>query len=216
LPSVQEILPGVFHWTATHPRIGIRVSSYWLEQGGVLLDPLVPPDVGIEWFAEREPTPTAVILTNRHHYRQSDVFAERFAARVLCVSAGMHEFAHGRSVAPFDFGDQLPGDLKAVEIDAICPDDTALYSATGRWVAFADGLVRGGPHGQPNKLGFVPDGLMDDPPKTKRALLASFRRVIDELEFEHVLLAHGEPLVGDGRDALSELVQAGGRAAFEF
>jgi hypothetical protein len=213
---VREILPGVVHWTARHPRIGILVSSYWLENGGVLLDPLVPPEIGIEWFASSSTAPSAVILSNRHHYRQSDVFADRFGCPVHCISAGMHEFTRDERVVPFEFGDELPGDLKAIEIDAICPDDTALYSASGRWVGFADGLVRGGPHGQPNKLGFVPDGLMDDPPATKRGLLESFRRVLDELEFEHLLLAHGDPIVGDGREALQELVTAGGRTAFEF
>src|SRR5205807_2955515 len=50
---MQEILPGVFHWTARHPRIHIEVSSYWLEDGGVLIDPLVPPQEGLEWFANR-------------------------------------------------------------------------------------------------------------------------------------------------------------------
>jgi hypothetical protein len=157
-----------------------------------------------------------VILSNRHHYRQSNLFAQRFAARVLCVSTGMHQFTHGESVESFEFGDQLPGDLTAVEIDAICPNDTALHSHSARWVAFADGLVRGGPHRQPNTLGFVPDGLMDDPSATKRGLLSSFQRVLDELQFDHVLLAHGDPILGNGRAALVELVEAGGRTAFEL
>ena len=213
---MQEIVPGVFHWNAKHPRIGLLVSSYWLEEEGVLLDPLVPPDVGIEWFANRSAAPSAVILSNRHHYRQSDRFAERFGCPVLCISAGMHEFTHGEDVEPFEFGDQLPAGLRAVEIDAICPDDTALYSASGQWVAFADGLVRGGPHGQANLLGFVSDGLMDDPPATKQGLLESFRRVLDQLEFRHVLLAHGDPIVGSGREALEDLVETGGRTAFDL
>ena len=28
---------------------------------------------------------------------------------------------------PFDYGDELPGGVKAYEAGAICPDDTALY-----------------------------------------------------------------------------------------
>jgi hypothetical protein len=48
---VREVLPGAFHRTALHPRIQIEVSSYWLENGGVLIDPLVPPDLSLEWFA---------------------------------------------------------------------------------------------------------------------------------------------------------------------
>ncbi len=57
---------------------------------------------------------------------------------------------------------------------------------------------------------------MDEPPETKRRLLESFERALRELEFEHVLLAHGGPVIGDGRDRLAELVRAGGRTAFAF
>ncbi len=213
---MREILPGVFHWTASHPRIGIEVSSYWLEDSGVLLDPLIPPQEGLDWFATRAVKPAAVILSNRHHYRESGRFAERFSCEVRCVSAGMHEFTNGGPVTAFEFGDELPGGLVAVEIDAICPDDTALHSPSGRWLAFADGFVRGGPHGQENRLGFVPDFLMDDPHGTKLGLLDACRRVLSELDFEHVLLAHGAPLIGDGRTALEELVRVGGRTAFEL
>ena len=39
---MQEVLQGIWHWTADHPNLGIVVSSYWLEEGGVLIDPLVP------------------------------------------------------------------------------------------------------------------------------------------------------------------------------
>jgi hypothetical protein len=41
-------------------------------------------------------------------------------------------------------------------------------------------------------------------------------RVLRDLDFEHVLLAHGGPLVADGRAQLQELVSCGGRTAFEM
>jgi hypothetical protein len=43
---------------------------------------------------------------------------------------------------------------------------------------------------------------MDEPAATKEGLRAAYRRLADELEFDHLLLAHGDPFVGDGRDAL--------------
>jgi hypothetical protein len=135
---------------------------------------------------------------------------------VHCVSAGIHEFTHDEHVAPFEFGDELPGKLVAVEIDAICPDETALHCAAGRWIAFADGVVRGGPHGAQDTLGFVADELMDDTPETKRRLLDAISHSLAQLEFEHVLLAHGNPLFGGGRVALDEFTRMGGRTAFEL
>jgi len=214
--AMQEVLPGVFHWTAAHPRIHIEVSSYWLDGSGVLFDPLVPPQEGIEWFAERPVAPAAILLSNRHHYRQSDSFAQRFGCPVHCNRAGLHEFSHGEVVHGFDIGDALPGGVVACELDAICPDDTALHLAEERALVIADGVVRGGPHGQGGPLGFVPDSLMDDPPATKRGLLAACARLLEELDFVHLLLAHGGPVIGDGRELLQDLLDSGGRTAFEM
>jgi len=213
---VQEVLPGVYHWTALHPRIQIEVSSYWLEEPGVLIDPLVPPDAGLEWFASRPASPQAILLSNRHHYRESDRFAERFGCRVLCNRLGLHEFADGEQVEGFDVGEELPGGLLACELDAICPDDTALLLPAHSAVVIADGVVRGGPHGHHGPLGFVPDSLMDDPPATKQGLLAACARLLAEQRFEHLLLAHGGPVLGDGRELLQDLVDSGGRTAFEM
>lgn len=213
---MREVLPGVFHWTALHPNIKVAVSSYWLEDDGVLIDPLIPPDLGVEWFAERTTSPAAIILTNRHHYRASDQLVQRFGCPVYCVRAGLHQFTRGEPVTGFDFGGELPGGLRAVEIGGLCPDDTALYLARLSAIWFADGVVSGGPRDQGAQLGFVPASLMDDPAETRRQLLGALERVLRDYPLEHVLLAHGEPLIGAGRIQLEELLSAGGRTAFEF
>jgi len=213
--AVQEVLPGVFHWTARHPKIDAEVSSYWLDAPGVLFDPLVPPDEGLQWFAGRTVTPAAVLLSNRHHYRESDRFVERFGCTVHCNRAGLHEFAPGEVIEGFDVGDELPGGVVACDMGAICPDDTALHLRDQRALLIADGVVRGGPYGQEGPLGFVPDSLMDDPRATKRGLLASCARLLAELDFDHLLLAHGGPVLG-GRELLRDLVDCGGRTAFEM
>jgi hypothetical protein len=212
---VKEILRGAFHWTTAHPQIHVEVSSYWVETTGVLFDPLVPLDVGLEWFAARPLTPAAILLSNRHHYRDSARFAEHFGCAVHCNRSGLHEFTHGESVEGFDVGDELPGGVLACEIGAICPDETALYLPGHRALLLADGVVRGGPQGQGGPLGFVPDALMDDPPATKRGLLHSCARLLAELDFDHLLLAHGGPVIDNGRELLQDLVDCGGRTAFE-
>jgi hypothetical protein len=213
---MREVLPGVFHWTTPHPQIRVEVSSYWLEESGVLFDPLVPVEEGLEWFAARSTPPTAVLLSNRHHYRESARFAERYGCSVYCNRLGLHEFSDGQAVEGFDIGDRLPGGAVACELDAICHDDTALLLPEKAAVVLADGVVRGGPHGQDGALGFVPDSLMDDPPVTKRGLLAACARLLAEHDFVHLLLAHGGPVIGDGREQLQELVDSGGRTAFEM
>jgi hypothetical protein len=213
--AIREILPGIFHWTTDHPNIHVPVSSYWLEDAGVLIDPLIPSEEGIEWFAGRGHEPAAIVLSNRHHHRDSEKLAERFDIPVYCVQSGLHEFQDGQQVAAFEFGDPLPGGIVPHEIGGISPDETGLYLDGRGAIVFADGLVRP-TRGDDMQIGFVPDSLMDDPPGTKQALLDAYRRVLDELEFEHVLLAHGGPLIGDGRTQLQEFVDSGGRTASDF
>jgi hypothetical protein len=194
---VEEVAPGIWHWAARHPSIRIRVHSYYLPAERVLIDPIAPSE-GLDWFAEHGP-PTDVLLTNRHHYRSSGDFVERFGVRVRCVRQGLHEFGKGRPVEPFDFGEELPGGVIAHEVGAICPDETALYVPARRALAVADGAVRwedGGP------LAFVPDGFMDEPEQTKQGLREAYRRLA-ELDFDHLLLAHGDPFVGNGRAVLA-------------
>ena len=213
---MAEVLPGVWHWTGKHPVIHAQVHSYWLDDGATLIDPLVPVEVGLDWFAERSDPPRAIVLSNRHHYRQSGQFVERFGCTVHVPRSGLHEFETRGPVLPYDPGDELPGALVVHEVGAICPDDMALFRPSSRAVWFADGVVRGGAPGTGGPVGFVPDSLMDEPEHTKQGLLDSVRRLLDELAFEHVMLAHGGPIVGDGRTLLEDLVAAGGRTAFEM
>lgn len=201
---MEEILPGVVHWRTRHPNIHSEVDSWWLAGSGVLIDALVPPDVGLDWFAAQDVPPSAIILSNRHHYRGAAEFRERFDCSVHVPRAGLHEFGADRQpVEPYDPGDELPGGLIVHEIGSLCPDDMALYLPAAQAVFFADGVVvwRGG------DMGFVPDSLMDDPDETKRGLVASLRRLLEAVpDFKHVLMAHGGAIVGEGRAKLEALV----------
>lgn len=197
---MQRILPGVLHWTSIHPRHGIEISSYLLEAERVLIDPMVPAE-GLEWFEEHG-APQAILLTNRHHYRDSGAFAERFGTPVMVNRLGAQEFTTGEPVTFFAPGDDLPGDVLALEVGGICADETALLARGHRAIAVADGLVRM-PSDAP--LGFVPDSLMHDPERTRARLLDAYQRLLD-LDFDHLLLAHGHPMVGGAKEALRRFV----------
>ena len=55
-------------------------------------------------------------------------------------------------------------------------------------------------------LGFVPDELMDDPERTKAGLRNAYRRLLD-LDFDRLLLAHGDPIVHGAKDELFAFVE---------
>jgi glyoxylase-like metal-dependent hydrolase (beta-lactamase superfamily II) len=201
-PPMREILPGLHHWTAIHPHIRQPVSSYYVEPTRTLIDPLVPRE-GLEWF---EPNPPAqIVLTNGLHYRQSERFVAAFGCVVRCSALGLHRFEGERKVGGFAFGEELAPGMTAIELGGICPDDTALQIDVGDGaIAFADGLVRPGG----GSLALVPDFLMgNDPGAVKRALLGSLRDLL-ERPFDSLLFAHGDPLIGGGKRALREFVEA--------
>lgn len=196
---MKEILPGLWHWSAFHEGIRMEVQSHFVAESGTLIDPMVPAE-GLEWFEDRRPE--QILLTNRHHYRHSDRFREAFGCPVLCNEAGLHEFEGGPEVRGFAIGDRVAPGITAGQVGAICPDDTALHIELGDGVlAVADALVRYG-----GSLGFVPDEHFDDPDGDKREIVRSLERLL-ELRFDSLVFAHGEPLVGGGREALREFVE---------
>ena len=200
---MQEITPGVWHWTARHERIHSDVSSYYLAAERVLLDPKVPAE-GLPWFDEHG-VPEHVLLTNRHHDRDAWQLRDAFGCTVHCIRNGLHELDGRGPVEAFDFGDELPGGVIAYEVDAICPDETALYIPAHRALACADGVVRGSGR---DELSFVPDAYMDDPEKTKAGLRDAYRRLL-VLDFDHLLLAHGDPVITSGKGALRAFADSG-------
>lgn len=193
---MEEIAPGLWHWTALRERIGHEVDSYYLAAERVVLDPMLPPE-GLAWFEEHG-RPEHVLLTNRHHDRDAWKLRDAFGCALHVVEEGAHELEGRGPFETFAFGDELPGGIVAHEVDAICPDETALHIPSHRALAVADGVVRW--PGVPG-LAFVPDSLMDDPEQTKQGLRDAYRRLL-ELDFDLLLMAHGHPVVGGARDEL--------------
>jgi hypothetical protein len=200
---VQEIAPGIYHWTAFHERIRMEVCSYYVEPAGVVIDPMVPAE-GLDWFDDHE-KPQQALLSTRHHYRHCDQFVERFGLTVVASNPGLHEFeGTDRQVEGFGDRDEVAPGITALITNAISPDDTTFAIAHGGGAyAFADAVVR--PPGAP--LSVVPDSLMDEPDKTKQGILNACRGLLErDFEFDHLLFAHGEPVVGGGRAALKKFV----------
>jgi hypothetical protein len=195
---MEEIAPGVLHWTAYRDTIGEDVHSYYDLASGTALDPMVPPE---GWDALGDHPVHRIVLTNRHHYRQADAFRERFGCPVLCHEAGLHEFADGREVEGFAFGDELAPGVRALEVGVLTPEETAVHLEAGGSgaLAFADAVVRddGG------ALAFVSDPLLgDDPVAIRKGLRSAFERLVGACAFDALLLAHGEPQREGGRAAL--------------
>jgi hypothetical protein len=187
---MDEISPGIRHWKANHPNLGIDVSSYWLPELRLLIDPIAVPK-------EVEEV-DHVLLSCRHHVRDCLDAAERFGATVRAPRTGMHDYADDTPIQPYDFDEPLlDGAVTAHQVGGLSPDETALHIPSVNALSIADGAIRYG-----EELHFVPEQYMDDPEKDKADLKRGFAELADRLDFDVLLLAHGEPYPSGGREAL--------------
>jgi hypothetical protein len=193
---MRELTPGIQHWTAPHPNIGVEVSSYWIPGLRLLLDPLAVPD-------EVEDV-DCILLSCRHHLRDSIEAAKRFDATIQAPRPGMHDYEDGTPIQPYDFGDSiLGGEVTAHQVGGLSPDESALHIPSVAALCIADGAIRYG-----DELHFVPDQYMDDPESDKADLKRGFGELADQLDFDVLLLAHGTPYPSGGRDALRRFAES--------
>jgi hypothetical protein len=193
---MDELAPGIWHWTAPHPNIGVEVSSYWIPDLKLLLDPLAVPD--------EVDDVDCILLTCRHHVRDSLEAAERFGATIQAPRTGMHDYEDGTPIQAYDFGISiLDGEVTAHQVGGLSPDETALHIPSVSALSIADGAIRYG-----DELHFVPDQYMDDPEQDKADLKRGFGELADQLHFDVLLLAHGKPYPSGGRDALRAFAES--------
>jgi len=202
---MDEVLPGVLHWTTFHEGIGAPVHSHFYVEGSALFDPRVPAE-GLDDVA-RHGRPETILLSNHHHLRHAERFAQRFDCPIKVQRSGLHEFAGGGpDVLPFDFGDTVAPGVTALEVGALTPEDTAFHVAAGPGaLLFADALIRD----RAGQLTYVPGALMgDDPEAVRTGLTAALERLLERDDFDALLFAHGDPVAEGGRERLAAFVTA--------
>jgi hypothetical protein len=192
---MHEIATGIHHWTAEHPNLRTDVSSYWLPGLRLLLDPIAVP--------EEVDDADEIILSNRHHLRDALQARERFGATIRAPRAGQHEFDPEDPVEFYEFEEPVAGGaVTPHQVSELWPDDCVLHIPAVSALAVADTVIHYG-----DDLSFVPDDLMGDADAERRDIREGLARWAEELEFEHLLLAHGTPIVGEGRERLREFVR---------
>ena len=195
---MHEIIPGIFHWTVYHEPISATVSSYYIAPAGVVIDPKRPEE-GWEALPAR---PQQVLLTSGHHSRDSEDCARTFGIPIRGSREADEHLGGLVPIEAFTHHDEPAPGVTYIHIGKLAPDEGAFHIAIEEGViAFADALNRYG-----GALGFFPDELLGaHPDRVKDGLKQSFQGML-ERDFDHLLFAHGEPLVGHGKTALRDFV----------
>ncbi len=161
-----------------------EVASFAVQSRGVpiLLDPLAPPPGAREiWERIETFSPTAVVVLKPDHVRDLDLFVRWYGAEAFGPQLYWRDDVPRTELEPVQPGDRLPGGLQAL-YDGRGAAETPLYLPEQRALVFADGMT-------------AADGVLRawaTPWHEERTLPAL--HALLALEFEHVLVSHGEPV----------------------
>ena len=199
MSELAELRPGLFRWTALHPDAepspnagspadwGPEVGSVAYAAPGalVLIDPLVPADRAglqkeLDDLVRAHGRPVHILTTLKWHRRSRDALAARYRAATSRARPSLPEGVE--TIVIPGAGETmvwLPGPRALVPGDRLLGDDAGgLRLCPDSW------------------LRYLPSGMRQ--PQLREAL----RRLLD-LPVELVLVAHGEPLLADGRAAIA-------------
>jgi glyoxylase-like metal-dependent hydrolase (beta-lactamase superfamily II) len=188
--EIRDVAPGLWLWRQPHPdwRPGNdwepEVTSVAVQSRGVslVLDPLAPPPAAREvWDQLEARAPEVVVILKPDHVRDVDLFVRWYRARAYGPFLFWRGDAPRTELEPLQPGDELPGGLRALD-DGRGRMETPLYLPEQRALVFADALT-------------APGGTLRvwASPWHEQRTLPALRAMLD-LPFEHVLVAHGEPV----------------------
>jgi glyoxylase-like metal-dependent hydrolase (beta-lactamase superfamily II) len=196
--DLREIAPGLWYWTAPHPSWG--GATDWPEDVGcvccrtaattVLIDPLLPKGEEAELgaFVDDLNLPVTVLLTAPWHQRDAQLVAERYGTTVWA-----HELAAPYLSFPTR-SDALPQGVEAFAPDGDEEGQVAFYLRAHQALVVAEFFM-----GTGEGLRVCPSPSIGD----LEGFYGSLRRLLD-LPIERVLVAHGEPVLVDGRRRIAE------------
>lgn len=215
--KVQLLRPGLWRWTGLHPawtpaeggpegwEQEVGSIYYEAEDAIVLLDPLVPPEdrdrflAALDRDVERAGRPVVVVLTTVSHGRSTDELAERYGASVW-LSREQAGDARFPVTHPFAPGERVPGGIEALEAPNFGGE--SLFWLPEHHALVAGDVLLGNGGGSAR---VCPESWQPEPIRG-----AEFRRALEfllELPTKLVLVAHGDPVLEEGRAALERALR---------
>ena len=187
--ELRDVAPGLWIWRLEHPEWAPHVgwppavTSTVVESRGevAVVDPLAPPDDSAVWARLEARPPTLAVVLKPDHVRNVDLFVRRYGARAFGPALFWRDDVPETELEPIEPGRELPGGLVTL-YDGRGRNETPLWLPEQRALVFADALT-------------APEGelrVWSTPWHEERALPAL--RALLDLPFEHVIVAHGEPV----------------------
>ena len=194
--NVEQIVPGVWHWSIHNSNIGGNVSASHAvggEDGSVWIDPVRVDD------PDSLPRPQAIVLTSRGHQRAAWRYRREFGVPVHAPRGGEGYDEEPDSL--YGEGDPLPEGLVAIPTPGFGDAKFALHRAaqgeTPSLMIVGDLVMRK----EDGSLTTIPPQFQSDPAAARNSL----ERVASET-FDLLLIGHAPPVSGDPQGQLQGLL----------
>jgi hypothetical protein len=214
---MEQLSEGLWRWTARHPEwhpgeFGAEVASFAAAAGEttLLIDPLLPPEpssvlaVIDETLAQR----IAILITVPYHVRSAEELWRRYGGDAETTIHG-HAAAAKRLTDRSAFreiepGVPLPGGVTAHRIGKPRRHEMPLHLPSHRALVFGDAVAE-----TEGRLVVWATDKLDA--KVERFYRERFNPTLEpllELDFDSVLVTHGQPLLQGGKQALADALAA--------
>jgi glyoxylase-like metal-dependent hydrolase (beta-lactamase superfamily II) len=205
---MREILPGIFTWGSTYTDRPWDLNGYAirLEQCTVVVDPPAPGEDDWPIFSVMKPI-TKIVLTNRDHVRDAELFRTRFGAQVVAGADEVTQLAPIEVDEAVSEGELIAGALHVIHLPGKSAGEIGLYFSPahhalsremGGILLLGDAII-GNP---PGALGLIPEAKLDDSSKLKRSL----RKLLD-YNFDVLLLCDGQSMLSGGKLKVIEFLK---------
>lgn len=214
---MQKLTEGLWRWTARHPEwhpgnFGSEVASFAVSTGDttLLIDPLLPPDPSsvLAVIDENVSDRLAILITIPYHVRSAVELWRRYRGDAETTIHGhpaaakrLEDRSAFREIEP---GVPLPGGVTAHRIGKPRRYEMPLHLPSHGALVFGDALAETG-----GRLVVWSTDRVDA--KAERFYRERFNPTLEpllELDFDSVLVTHGQPLLSGGKRALREALDS--------
>jgi glyoxylase-like metal-dependent hydrolase (beta-lactamase superfamily II) len=204
---MREILPGIFTWGSTYADRPWDLSGYaiTLDECTVLVDPPAPEEDDWPSFDVIKPI-AKIVLTNRDHVRDIELFRRRFDARLVAGADEVSQLTPVTIDEAVREGDLIAGALRVIHLPGKSAGEIGLYfdpahhavsREMGGILLLGDAII-GNP---PGALSLIPEPKLDDSLKLKRSL-----RKLRDYDFDVLLLCDGQSMLSGAKLKVAEFL----------
>jgi glyoxylase-like metal-dependent hydrolase (beta-lactamase superfamily II) len=204
---MREILPAIFTWGSTYVDRPWDLNGYAIRLEGctVLVDPPAPEEDDWPSFDLMKPI-TKVVLTNRDHVRDIELFRTRYGAHLVAGTDELPQLAAVAIDTAVREGDLIAEVLRVIQLPGKSPGEIGLYfdpahhavsREMGGILLLGDAIIGNPPGG----LSLIPESKLDDPSKLKRSL----PKLLD-YDFDVLLLCDGQSVLSGGKLKVAEFL----------